>query len=99
MSFFKKDVYTDSTHFILPPSKQIKAWKKANRKMKWGITEKEFAAVEPPPILSSKDRADGFSGSVLSYGFGDDDLGNADAVISGRLAWEYARKKHRRRTW
>jgi hypothetical protein len=97
--FFKRDAHTDAAHFILPALEQIKAWKKANRKMKWGITAKDFATIEPPPILSPKDQADGFSGLVLSYGFGDDGRGNADAVISGRLAWEYAHKKRRGRTW
>ena len=67
--------------------------------MKWGITAEDFAGIEPPPSLSPKDQTDGFRGAVLSYGFGDDGLRNADAVISGRLAWEYARKKRRCRTW
>ncbi len=27
---------------ILPPQDQIKAWRKASRKMEWGITQNEF---------------------------------------------------------
>ncbi len=97
--FFRKDAQTDGADFILPAAEQIKAWKKANRKMKWGITPEEFAVIEPPPPLLPKDQADGFIGSVLSYGFGDDGRGNADAVISGRRAWAYARKQRKRKTW
>jgi len=98
-SFFKKDAQDNPADFILPPSDQIKAWRTANRKMKWGLTEAEFAAVGPPPPLTSKDRADGFTGSILSYGFSQSGQDNADAVLSGRLAWAYARKRHKRRTW
>ena len=87
------------TGFILDTAVQIKAWKKANRKMKWGIPEKAFTAIGPPPVLSSRDREDGFVGTILSYGFGDDGRGSADAVLSGRLAWEYARRKRRGAIW
>lgn len=78
---------------------QLKAWRKANRKMKWGIRAAEFEAVDSGPLLSEQDRSDGFIGSILSYGFGDDGNGNADAVLSGKLAWAYAEKHLRRKTW
>ena len=97
-NFFRKDGRNKSIELILPGADQIKAWQKANRKMKWGITEKEFTAIGPPPTLSPKDRDDGFVGPILSYGFGDDGQGNADAVLSGRLAWAYARKLRNRGT-
>ena len=87
LNFFRKDAQTNAAHFILPAADQIKAWRKTNRKMKWGISAKEFAAVGPPSTLSQQDQADGFIGSILSYGFGDDGRGNADAVLSGRMAW------------
>lgn len=99
MRFFRKKAQTDVLKFILSVPDQIKAWKKANRKMKWGITEKDFAAIGPPPPLSPKDQADNFIGPILSYGFGDDGRGNADAVLSGRMAWAYARKVRRSNTW
>lgn len=99
LGIFKKNTQAQVTDFILPASDQIRAWKKANRKMNWGITATEFSAVGPPPPLSEKDRTDGFIGSILSYGFGDDGKGNADAVLSGRLAWAYARKGRRRGCW
>jgi hypothetical protein len=38
-----------------------------------------------------------FIGSVLFYGFWEDGQGNSDAVLSGKLAWEYAIQ--RRKTW
>ena len=56
--FFKKKAHTDGPHFILPAPEQVKAWKKANRKMKWGIPAGDFTALVPPPILSPKDQAD-----------------------------------------
>jgi len=84
---------------ILPIKKQIKAWHKANRKMRWGITRAEFEGIESPPPLTERDRNDGFVGVSLFYGFGDDGSGNADPVFSGKLAWEYARKSWWRETW
>lgn len=89
----------NTTSFLLGVAEQIKAWQKANRKMKWGIPKNAFAAIGQPPSLSSRDRSDGFVGTILSYGFGDDGRGAADAVLSGRLAWEYARKKRWSATW
>lgn len=97
--FFRKVKRFDANNFILSVPYQIKAWRKANRKMKWGIGEAVFAAIGPTPSLTTRDRSDGFTGVILSHGFGDDGQGNADSVLSGRLAWEYARKKHRGRTW
>ena len=99
LNFFRKDGRNNASGFILPVADQIKAWEKANHKMKWGITGKEFAAIGPPPTISPRDQADGFVGSILSYGFSDDGQGNADAVLSGRLAWGYACRRRNRGTW
>jgi hypothetical protein len=82
---------------ILPVPEQIKFWKKANDKMKWRIQSDEFDRIETPPQLIEKDRCDGFSGVILSYGFDDDDHGNADAVLSSKMAWEYACQQKKRR--
>ena len=38
-----------------------------------------------------------FIGAALFYGFGDDGRGNSNAVLSGKLAWDYALR--RRKTW
>ena len=84
---------------ILPIQDQIKAWHIANRKMGWSITENEFDALETPPELTNEHRSQGFRGTVLFYGFGDDGMGNADAVFSGKLAWEYACKRKKPKTW
>jgi hypothetical protein len=97
--FRKMNTNADDTDFILPVGEQIRAWRRANRKMKWGIGESEFAAVGPPPTLSPEDRKDGFVGGILSYGFGQDGQGNADAVLSGQMAWAFARRRRRNRTW
>jgi hypothetical protein len=96
---FKIQKHKKATGFLLPVNKQIRAWRKANRKMKWGIPEKEFADIEPAPPLSTRDHADGFIGNILSYGFGDDGEGNADAVLSGRFAWAFARRRRWTPTW
>jgi len=84
---------------ILPINQQIKAWQRANRKMGWGIDNNAFEklSVSLPPQLTDKDRVYGFIGAVLFYGFGDDGQGNADAVLSGKRAWDYALQ--RRKTW
>jgi len=81
---------------ILGPKAQIRAWRKVNQTMGWGIREDEFDAIGQPPEMTDKDRKDGFVGVVLSYGFGDDGHGHADAVLSGKVAWEYAVKRRKR---
>ena len=84
---------------ILPKQEQIKAWRKANRKMDWGILPDEFDVLQDPPLISPEDRRQGFNGTVLFYGFGDDGSGSADAVLSGKLAWEYACRRRKNKTW
>jgi hypothetical protein len=84
---------------ILPIQKQIKSWRKANRKMGWRIPKAEFDKIIPPPQLTQNDREDGFIGTILSYGFGDDGNGNSDSVLSTKRAWEYARKRKWAKTW
>lgn len=87
--------------FILDHSTQIKSWKKANEKMGWGIGQEEFNRIGQPPELTDQDRKDGFVGAVLFYGFGDGGSCHADAVLSGKLAWDYAVRRRNRRggTW
>ena len=84
---------------ILPMNQQIKAWRKANRMMGWGIDNNEFEklALSLPPHLTDNDQVNGFIGAVIFYGFGDDGRGNADSVLSGKRAWDYALR--RRKTW
>ena len=94
-----KEWFVDRRIVILSADKQIKAWRKANRRMKWGIPAAEFKMIEPPPLLTSKDKADGFIGAILSYGFGDDGYRNADSVLSAQKAWAYAPKSLFRKTW
>jgi len=96
--FWKNEGVSD--HRIHTISKQIAAWRKADRKMRWHIPEEEFETISAPPDLTDTDIGDGFVGVILSYGFGDDGKGNADAVLSGKLAWDYAVKKRgRAQTW
>jgi len=99
ITLFSKSKSRKQTDLILPIPKQIKAWRRANRKMAWGIPAVEFNRIEAPPRLTDDDKRDGFIGVILSYGFGDDGCGNADSVLSGRLVWEYACKRKRGRTW
>jgi len=84
---------------ILPIHRQIKHWRKANRKMSWGIKEDEFDDMGDPPQLTEDDKKSGFIGIILSYGFGEDGLGNADPILSGQKAWEYAKKSKKKKTW
>lgn len=96
--FWKTPDTSDSRIISVP--RQIKAWQKADRKMRWRIPEREFESIPDAPYLTEEDIRDGFAGVILSYGFGDDGNGNADAVLSGRLAWDYAVKKRgRARIW
>jgi hypothetical protein len=84
---------------IFPMTEQVKAWRRANQKMGWGIDNTEFEILEKSirPPLTDNDRKQGFIGSVIFYGFGDDGQGNSDPVLSGKKAWGYAVK--RRKTW
>jgi hypothetical protein len=84
---------------ILPIHRQIEHWRKANRKMSWGIKEDEFDHIGNPPPLTEDDKKRGFIGLILSYGFGEDGLGNADPILSGQKAWEYAKKSKKKKAW
>jgi len=84
---------------ILPIQRQIEHWRMANKKMSWGIQEDEFAHIGDPPQIAEKDKKDGFISIILSYGFGEDGLGNADPILSGKVAWEYAKKSKEKKTW
>ena len=94
-----KDWLADKKNAILTVDKQISAWRKANRKMRWGIPVSEFETIEPPPPLSPGDIADGFIGTVLNFGFGDDGSGNSNPILSVKNAWDYVRKNVFRKTW
>ena len=89
----------DRDDTILPIARQIDSWQSANEKMAWGIRKDEFNRIEAPPQITDKDRHDGFIHVILSYGFGDDSNGNSDSVLSGKVAWEYACKQRRGKTW
>lgn len=89
----------DQTGLILPLGRQVKAWRKANRKMGCGIRDREFKNLPEPRLITEEDREQGYLGLILFYGFGDDGRGNSDPVLSGKLAWEYVREKQWRKTW
>ena len=86
---------------ILSLPEQVTYWQKANRKMNWGIKGDEFDKLKalPPPVLTDADQQAGFIGTVLFYGFGDDNAGHADVVLSAQLVWEYARRRRKGKTW
>jgi hypothetical protein len=96
---FKRLSHNKTKDLSSAMNKQIKAWHRANRKMAWGIKKEEFDNIQSPPPLSEDDLSEGFIGVGLFYGFGDDGYGNADPVLSGQVAWQYARKKWWRKTW
>ena len=97
-TLFSKDK-ADIDFPFLPVRKQIKAWHKANRKMSWGIKTTEFEKIKTLPSLTTIDRQNGFQGAALFYGFGDDGSGNADSILSGKKAWEYAGRLRKERIW
>ena len=84
---------------ILNLPEQIEAWRKANRKMGWNIPQDEFDKQEILPSSTDGSVNRGFIGTALFYGFGDDGSGNSDAVLSGKLAWDYGRKRRIGKTW
>lgn len=61
--------------------------------MKWRIPDAEWRQLPEPLELTEDDLAAGFDGVVLSYGFGDDGSGNSNAVLSGKLAWDFVQKR------
>jgi len=100
-SLFLKDSLPAQEAVILPIREQIKSWRQANSKMGWGIKNSEWEkpGISSPPPLTDDDRMCGFIGTVLFYGFGDNGRGNADAVLSAKLAWDCARKDRKGKTW
>ncbi len=97
--YFTCPFFSSSSNLILSFSRQIRAWKRANRKMGWGISEDEFNILDTFPELTQNDIIQGYSGFSICYGFGDDGKGNADAVLSGKVVWDYALKIKSKRTW
>jgi hypothetical protein len=86
-------------NFILPIEDQKDAWHRAQRKMKWRIPEEEFTGIGASYTLTEEDREQGFTGVALFRGFGGEGAGHADAVFSGKIAWEYACRRRRRNAW
>lgn len=99
LHFFLKTRSQKENCQILTAPDQLKAWRRANRKMSWGIPEGEFKRICDAPHLTDKDRSDGFIGTLLSYGFGSDREGYSNVALSGKLAWEYACKRMKGKTW
>ena len=64
--FPRKSEFTE--HAILPIEEQIKAWRIANKKMKWDIGGKEFNGIDAPPSLTGRHLEQGFVGIALFYG-------------------------------
>ena len=85
-------------HF-LPVKRQIRAWRKASKRMNWPIGEAEFKRIPSPPRLTQADRRSGYTGVLLSFGFGQAAINRAEAVYSGKLAWQYALRKWFTKTW
>ena len=90
----------DGKHMLTLRS-QIKAWRKACRRMNWNIADREWDSLGAltPPALTEDDRIQGYVETVLFYGFGDGEADCSDAVLSGKMAWEYACRSRERKTW
>ena len=66
--------------------------------MSWGIQEDEFDRLGDPLQITERDKKEGYISIILSYGFGEDGLGNSDPILSGKKAWEYANKSWKKNT-
>ena len=88
-------------HPVLSIPHQIKAWRKANRRMgrPIGIDELNEITVRPPPEFAENEEEPEIGGTGLFYGFGADGSDVSDAVLSGKLAWEYACSRRKGKTW
>ncbi len=84
---------------ILPVERQVRAWRRANRRMGWKIPALAFRRLPPVPVPTPTDREEGFSGVILSYGFGRVNADVSDAVLSGKMAWALACRRWKVRTW
>jgi hypothetical protein len=84
---------------MVPVERQVRAWRRAGRRMRGRLPNAAFRQIPTPPDLTPADRADGFTGVILSYGFGASQTEDADAVLSGQLAWERACRSWRVKTW
>jgi len=84
---------------ILNLREQVHAWRLANRKMGWNIPRDEFDQQKIIPSLPDSSVQQGFIGTALFYGFGDDGSGNSNAVLSGKLAWDYGQKRRNGKVW
>lgn len=91
-------IFGHSKRGFLPVEEQIAHWRRANRKMRWGIGKEAFEGVGQRPF-TQHEQSDYVCGTVLCHGFGDDGAGNADAVLSGWRPWQYALKRWKGRTW
>jgi hypothetical protein len=96
---FSESTSEERSRLVRPVNRQIKAWNKANRKMGWGITNEEFDKIGELPQLTESELQQGYIGAVLFCGFGDDGFGNADSVLSGKMAWDYAIKRKKKKAW
>jgi hypothetical protein len=87
-----------SDKIFLPAKDQIRNWRRANRKMRWGIDEEEFESIVSFSVKGPS--LEGHAcGTVLCYGFGDDGAGGSDTVLSGKYPWQYALKRWKNRIW
>ena len=91
----------DSVHknYFLPIYAQIDAWQAAVRKISWSIGKEEFKNIVDHLPLTKDDMDAEYTSLCLFYGFGDDGNKHADEVLSGKLAWDYAKRSRKRKTW
>lgn len=88
----------ETGHFM-PLDRQIKQWRRANRKMGWEITREEFHRVEERLSSARHEHRRDLNGTVLCYGFGDNGSNGCDAIVSGKRAWQYAARIRGLNTW
>jgi hypothetical protein len=99
MSWIKRRRPRTTGEVLLPVARQVRAWRRANRRMGWKIPDHAFRRLPPVPVPTPTDREEGFAGVILSYGFGGGDGDHSDTVLSGKMAWELACRRWNVKTW
>jgi len=99
MKWLKRNRSLPPREQIDPVERQVRAWRRAGRRMHWRIPAAAFRQLPAAPVLTPTDREDGFVGVILSYGFGRANENCSDAILSGKLAWERACRRWRVKTW
>lgn len=78
---------------------QIEAWREANTRGGFGISDEEFDHIPESTYFDyNHELQNGYVGYCLFYGFGGDGE-HSDMMLSGKVAWEYLASRIPARKW